>query len=174
MSDYVFELYRNIALLQSYGFSLGDALESIGIKNVNIFGIGEMGRILLGNINNKIHICGLYDSAVKDEKKIQINNNSYTVLPTKKIDNSNIVMIVTPVNCYKEILDELLQNGYERKKIFSLNIIIKLCLEKIRQQHNELKQISVSITNKQFLITGAQFNNKGAQSMKLENGMRML
>ena len=84
MSDYVFELYRNIALLQSYGFSLGDALESIGIKNVNIFGIGEMGRILLGNINNKIHICGLYDSAVKDEKKIQINNNSYTVLPTKK------------------------------------------------------------------------------------------
>ena len=72
---------------------------------------------------------------------------------------------ITPVNCYKEILDELLQNGYERKKIFSLNIIIKLCLEKIRQQHNELKQISVSITNKQFLITGAQFNNKGAQSM---------
>lgn len=165
MSDYVFELYRNIALLQSYGFSLEDALGSIGIQDVNIFGIGEMGRILLGNIKNKIHICGLYDSAVKDERKIQINNNSYTVLPAPKIDNNNVVMIVTPVNSYKEILDELLQNGYERKKIFSLNIIIKLCLEKIRQEHNELKKTSISITNKQFLITGAQFYNKGAQSM---------
>lgn len=146
-----YEIYRHISMLSSYGIRIKDILLKYGINNVCIYGYGEMGNILIRDIYNYVKVGKIYD---KNKAGI-ITPYGMILFPETENLMEDEYIIVTPANYVQEISFELISLGVDRRKIIALDTLLTMYLYGI----NEI------LSRKQFLITGAQFHNKGAQSM---------
>lgn len=157
-SNMAFSMYRNISLINSKGIDIGDVLSLMNIKEVSVYGYGEMGAILINEVKDKIKINHVYDKNKKNEKI----ENEFISIKIEGIENialdTSELIIITPALSYQEISWKLINKGVNRNKIIAFNTILSIAKKSI----NDLKQFKCK---KQFLITGAQFKNKGAQSM---------
>jgi len=111
--------------------------------------MGEIGEICCNDLENygNTKILSKYD------KKY---NLSFDVL-----NKSNDPIIITPVNYFNEIRDDLIFNGIDPKRLLSLPQIFLIYEYLILSGQNNF-----SFGNtKEFLIVGAGFDNKGSEAM---------
>lgn len=164
-----FDIYRLISLLQGYGVSIEEAFWDVGLKNVYIYGAGEMGRIISGAIGGCVKVQGIFDAFVTDGQKDLVihgkNNRSIKVLPAHMLPVDDAVIIVTPAASFQEISYRLMKDGHRRENIYSLYSILRLCVRHYMGKSSKDSGYSNITLSRQFLITGAQFENKGAQTM---------
>jgi len=154
------DIFRSILHLNCKGKNVADVLLYMGIKEIYIYGWGDIGEILLHNLDERIKVKGIFDSK-KSGSFIEKKGKWIDHLAIGEINDipmDDIPIIVSPAALFREISFKLFQNGIKRKRILSLYIILYL-YEKYSQDKITLKDSS------HFLVTGAQFGNKGAQSM---------
>lgn len=156
--DQLFVIYKKIAILLSNGVSIGDILLNMNIHKVKIYGYGELGKLLIKNIKGKIDICAVYDIS----EKFISNVSEYIVESPKNISNDGTPIIITPGRFYRQISYDLINKGVDRKSLIALNTILTYGMERLK--HGK-KYNFPKYGEKQFLITGAQFHNNGAQAM---------
>ncbi|MGN0157479.1 MAG: polysaccharide pyruvyl transferase family protein [Lachnospiraceae bacterium] len=154
----LFQIYRKMAILLTAGISISDILLGMNICKVKVYGYGELGRLFLENIQYKIDVCAVYDVKAKNIAK----DCPYRLESPDNIHNDGIPIIITPGKFSRKIAYELIQNGIERKSLITLNTILTYGMEKLKHGDNYR---FTDFNEKQFLITGAQFHNIGAQAM---------
>ena len=149
MTNCAFDVYRKLCILFTRNIHISDMLECMNISSVYIYGMGEIGEICCNDLENygNTKIISKYD------KKY---NLSFEVL-----NKSNDPIIITPVNYFNEIRDDLISNGIDPKRLLSLpQIFLIYEYLKLSGQNN----FSFGNT-KEFLIVGAGFDNKGSEAM---------
>lgn len=154
----VFPIYRKIALVLASGISIASILNEMGISKVEVYGYGELGQLLIENIQGKIEITRVYDKGAGQPNKL----SEITLDKPDNIKDNEIPLIVTPCKYFRQIFMQLVQKGINRKKIISLNAILSYGMEKkMRGETYNIPQYA----EKKFLVTGAGFHNDGAQAM---------
>ncbi|WP_044936438.1 polysaccharide pyruvyl transferase family protein [Pseudobutyrivibrio sp. LB2011] len=148
------QIYFKLSKILSNGINVGDILIEMGINKIFLYGYGEIGKKVYLMIRDKVKIVAIVDKG-KNSKEEGIIINDISVL------KNDCPILVTPSNLFNEITDELLLNGVNRKNILALNTILQYGYEKVLKEEYRIP----SINQKQFLITGAQFRNLGAQAM---------
>lgn len=154
----LFSIYRKLVLLLSVGITFRDILLNMNIHKVKIYGYGELGKLLVSNIKEEIEICAIYDRNAMNFSE----ESNFIFKNPNEIRNDGIPMIITPGGICRQISFELIQKGIERKSLIALNTILTYGMEYLK--YGDLYQFPI-MGEKQFLITGAQFHNKGAQAM---------
>ncbi len=149
MINDAFSIYRILSILFSKNIHFFDMLLRLGISEVCIYGMGEMGCVLSDDLTNygTIKVVGTYD------KK---RNGSLQVLR-----ENNCPIIITPVGCYSEIRTFLEENGIDTQRLLSISQIIVMS-EYVRREGWKNYRFG---TNKEFLVIGANFDNKGSEAM---------
>ncbi len=133
----------------SKGIHFADVFYMIGIKSIYIYGLGEMGQILMNDLeqHGNIEIKGTFDKKSDD---------SY-----EKLIASDDPIIVTPIALFGEIKEQLLEAGIDSQRLLSIAQILTL--------YEYVEKCGISkvdlFRNKNFLIVGANFDNKGSQAM---------
>lgn len=156
--DRLFSIYKKTALILSSGISIGDILLGMKIHRVKIYGYGELGKMLIQNLRDKVEICAIYDAEAEARSK----ESGYMIEPLNNISNDGIPLIITPGKYFRQISWELIQKGIKRESLIALHTILIYGMEILK--HGENYSIPDN-KEKQFLITGAQFHNNGAQAM---------
>lgn len=153
-----FSVYRQMAIMLSYGISLADILLGMGINRIKIYGYGEIGKLVVKNLDGKIEIVGIYDAKVTEKQLI----NGHMISPVSMLQNDDTLILITPIDFCRSIACERIQAGYDRKKILSVRTLLTYGQQRILHGNAFVYPIK---TEQQYLITGAQFQNKGAQAM---------
>ena len=139
-----FEIWRKTALLAVRGIGLADILTEMGYKEIYVYGAGEIGQMLLSAIAGKIAVKAVLDKTMKNQRDIA---------------NDDVPVVVTPAAAFQEISYGLIKAGVRRERIYSIHTMLSLAFRYCMCGRTNLRD------RKHFLITGAQFANKGAQSM---------
>lgn len=153
-------MYRNFSLLFSNGIACDDIFEMLGISKVYIYGIGEMGQIFLSYIS-ATRIKGVLDKTINNSGTLTIDNQTFASCTIADIKNDDIPIIITPSAGYKDIFEELVKNRISVKRILSLNLLLRYGILYL----DTLKKRSYSPIKKEFMIVGANYENKGSQAM---------
>ncbi|MBP9996336.1 MAG: polysaccharide pyruvyl transferase family protein [Lachnospiraceae bacterium] len=149
-----FSIYRHIARISMFGKTLVDMFEKFEIKKVSIYGYGEIGQLVINCIWGKVQILHIYDrNRCGEETKHGIIEN-----PDDIDVNDNEIIVITPANAVQSISFDLIQHGVSRKRIYAIDTLLSIF------DSNEYCDNGL-VSKRQFLITGAQFQNKGAQAM---------
>lgn len=149
-----FSIYRHMALLASYGKNIGDILADFGVSNIGIYGYGEIGQIVAREVVSKVSINHIYDA-----NKASVSTEYGIIESPQDIDlNDDEIILITPGNAVQSISFELIMKGIERKRLVAIDTLLTM--------YESNSDTTINLRNtKQFLITGAQFHNKGAQAM---------
>jgi len=139
-----FEIWRKTALLATHGVGFADILTYMGIRELYVYGAGEIGRMFLSSIKGKVSIKAIIDKS----------NKQYAALI-----NDNLPIIVTPAAFFQEISYEMINKGIRRERIFAIHTLLTIALKYPPDKNANMED------RKHFLIVGASFANKGAQSM---------
>lgn len=173
MSNHSFDIFRKLSLLISKGIHLSDVLNFMGIDRVYIYGIGEMGKIVLSDLSGRFSVPMIFDQNADEQKHItfqtKINEQneaveySFEIFSPSNIPDNSVPILITPAACYYEILTELREKGIKKQRLLSLNL---LPYYGIYFQKKLLSKISVQkFPLREYLIVGGQFSNKGSQFM---------
>lgn len=133
-------------------------------QNLNefiMYGYGRQGKWLKNELKSDIIKC-IYDKKF-DYSKNQIVNGSKICSDTE-LSESELPIIITPFYNTHQIIAELMKRGIKRKRIIPLSLIIDIEFEDKLLKGLNTVNIAWNCENT-YLITGAQFKNKGAQSM---------
>lgn len=150
------QVFRKLALLGSYHISFPNVLKMMNIKSTYIYGFGEIGQILYRYIKDEIKIEGIIDKGKSKEKK---THEGIDIISPEEIPDNNVAIIVTPSAYVVDIISQLLQRGIQKERLWSFNVLLDIALKYGTNIHDKID------FSKQFLITGANFENKGAQAM---------
>lgn len=99
----------------------GDVLERKGIKKIIVYGLGNIGKRLLQDLekNDRLMIIGIMDALIEDDKY-----GSYNVITKEKLASiSDTVIIITPFYHLNSIKEDLLSIN-NNLLIFGINEII--------------------------------------------------
>lgn len=173
MSNHSFDIFRKLSLLISKGIHLSDVLNFMGIDRVYIYGIGEMGKIVLSDLSGRFSVPMIFDQNADEQKHItfqtKINEQneaveySFEIFSPSNIPDNSVPILITPATCYYEILTELREKGIKKQRLLSLNLLLYYG---IYFQKELLSKISVQkFPLREYLIVGGQFSNKGSQFM---------
>lgn len=179
MKNHSFDIYRKMSLLLAEGIHLADILHSMGIKSLYVYGAGEMGKMTLADLSGRINILGVFDRAVKSGTSIRVCKKTdqdldgetvfdYPLYHPDSIPEDRAAILITPAAAYSEIVKSLINSGVSRCRFISLNLLLYYGMYARKEFGNRLRRKDFGrlyIFKKQFLITGAQFRNKGSQSM---------
>ena len=173
MLNHSFGIYRRISLLYARGIHISDILDFMGIKTVYVYGIGEMGKIVLSDLSDKISIPATFDMKAEEKENIKITKKfgingelkdySYSVFLPTRIPNDSTPILITPANNYQEISTMLKSLGFKSKRFLSLNLVLFYGMYYQNEIMKRNRQLYVS--SREFLIVGGQFSNKGSQAM---------
>lgn len=150
------QVFRKMSLLSSYKMNFSDALKKMGIEKVYIYGFGEIGQMLYRLIKDQIEIVGIIDKARVQKETLY---DGIKLIVPEEIPQNDTVIIVTPSAHIVDIISQLMRNGISRKRLWSYNVLLDVALK------YDDSNISHICTERQFLIMGASFENKGAQAM---------
>ena len=151
--------YQKLAVLDALEYKMEKILDDLGIDKIIIYGDGMIGNILREKLRKSGKIHGVCDIKYKQIKNVK----NADILTIEQMREEEYPIIVTPILTMKEITLSLIKKGISRKRIISLNLIIDWAYE------NCVNHVSYKWKygegNKVFLVSGASFKNKGAQSM---------
>lgn len=179
VKNHSFDIYKKMSLLLSEGVHLADILQGMGIKSIYVYGAGEMGKMALADLSGRMDIPAVFDRSVKSETSISIckkvNNHmeketvfEYPFRHPDSIPEDETIILITPAAAYQEIVKSMINRGISRRRFLSLNLLLYYGMYGRTESKNR-RQKKVSgrryVPRKEFLITGAQFRNKGSQSM---------
>lgn len=160
MKDHSMEIYRKMSLLLADGIHLADILQWMGIGKVYVYGAGEMGKMTLADLSGRMAVEAVFDRSVQEETTICIRKEQTYEYPLRhpaQIPGDNTTILITPASMYSQITESLEQKGILRKRFLSLNLLL---------YYGMYYRMELGLfPEKQFLITGAQFSNKGSQAM---------
>lgn len=160
----LFNIYRKLSIMQSKKIDLGHILELMGLREIYIYGVGEIGKIFISFIEGKANILDIFDGNFNREiKSDERSEKSYKVKNPMEIPDDDKPIIVTPALAFFSISEYLIKNGIKRTRIYSLYSILEIAM-KYASCRGNIDKLKIE-SKKQFLITGAQFKNKGAESM---------
>lgn len=177
MNNYNSDIYRMLSLLYMKGARISDILKFMGISTVYIYGAGEIGELVLSDLSGNVKIAAVFDRDQKKQgmKKVWTQPGrdctkkkvwyEYQVFSAEEIPRNEIPLLITPSGRYFAIAEDLMERGNSRRRLLSLNLILHYgvyFLSEIYSGHSIKYQSGVT---KEFLITGAQFRNRGAQNM---------
>ena len=150
------DVFRKLALIGSYHISLSEVLKNLDIRSIYIYGFGEIGQILFRQIKDEIKIEAIIDKEKCKTKKLY---DGIKIISPDSIPIDEVPIVVTPSAYAKEIIFQLMKQGVEKRRLWSFNVLLEVVL---KFGKNTIVEKDFS---KQFLITGANFENKGAQAM---------
>lgn len=166
------EILNKLSILHMQDIHVADILRFMGINTAYIYGTGELGKLLLSELAHDIIVPAVFDQAVKKDTYIQISKTKedgkneifeYPLLSPDKISDNNIPIIITPARSGADIIDSLYARGISKRRLITLNVLLYYGIFYRKQVIEKTEKYRIS--DKEFLITGAQFINKGAQSM---------
>ncbi len=176
MINHSFDIYKKMSLMLSMNIHLSDILYFMGIKTVYVYGAGEMGKMVLAELSGKIEVLAVFDQSIEKDDIISIYKRSdgevdknvykYPIYSPDKIPDDNNTILITPASMYSEIVKSLLDLGISQHRFLSLNLLLNYGMYyRMEYEENSNNVLSLKFPEKQFLITGAQFSNKGSQAM---------
>lgn len=160
------EMYRFFSLLFSGGVQSDLIFEMLGIRRVYIYGAGEMGQIFLSFISPE-RVAGILDRKIEKKGYINISGTEYEACLSRDIVGSDFPIVITPSYGYPDILQDLLSQGISFNRILTLNVFLRYgmyFMEEYMGKNHPMKSLR-PFGSKEFLITGANFENKGSQAM---------
>lgn len=172
MNYHSFEICRRISFLHTHEMYISDILHFMRIDTAYIYGAGEMGKLLMSDLCGEIDIPAVFDQSVKENKFFSIERTrrkhktlcfSYPLLHPDQIPDDDVSIIITPVDYYSDIIDTLLGKGIKKSRLLTFNVLLYYGVfycNKLLEENTDYR-----FPNQEFLITGAQFVNKGAQAM---------
>lgn len=170
MANHSFDIYRKMSLMLSEGIHLADILDFMGIESIYIYGAGEIGKMVLSDLSGRMKALAVFDQAAENNAFIDIYKSgqkyTYPLYSPARIPDDDTIILVTPASMYSEIIAILIERGISKYRFLSLNLLLYYGMyyrEELKKGARENKFNHMQ--RKQFLITGAQFSNKGSQSM---------
>lgn len=157
-----YSMYRILSILMSKGIHISDILQCAGINRFHLYGIGEMGHIILDDCRDTNMIISAYDrSVVPGQMRILEEYSNIAVYNPSDILNDDITIVVSPSSDIRNIIRNLMQHGVDGRRIVTFNFLLFI------GYHLYVKRdiSNYSFENDQFLIVGANFDNKGSQAM---------
>lgn len=149
-----YEIFKFTALLMAKKLSFVDILQYMGYTEIYVYGAGEIGHMLLSMLDERIKVRSVIDkSNIEDTQFMQ-----------SEIMKNELPIIVTPAAFFQEISYKLIKLGVVRQRIHAIHTILTFAMKYILPKE-DADIILPYGQRKHFLITGAQFTNKGAQSM---------
>ena len=122
---YNYPLMYNWLMLKAQGKSLESFFFSYGIKEISIYGVGEIGELFYNDIKTlkKLNVICFVD------KKADAYPNGYYGIPVMTPEefaaaNSTEMLVITPVFYMNQITTELTARGVSAQRILSLNQVI--------------------------------------------------
>ena len=162
MSNHAAAMYRKMVLMFTKGIHIRDVLSSMGITSIYLYGIGEMGRVVINDLAESEMILSAYDKSVIGEKHITINDRvTLSIFGSECIPDDSIPILVSQAANTVDIMKDLADKGIDRKRLVSLNLILEMGYSYVLKE----RTTKFSLYDKHFLIVGANFDNKGAQAM---------
>lgn len=166
------EIYNKLSILHMHGIHIADILRFMGINTVYVYGAGKMGELLLSELSDEIVIPAIFDQSVNKDTHVHISRTNedgkkveieYPLLSPDRIPDDDVTVIITPAGNGSDIIDSLTARGVSKKRLITLNVLLYYGVFYWRQLVEKTE--NHRFPDKEFLITGAQFMNKGAQSM---------
>lgn len=114
-------LYRWM-LDDSYGSDLSGKIKSRDISSIYIYGTGTLGKLLYNKIKTAVVVEGFIDRGTESVEE-EVFIDGIPVKGLSSVQDSNSVIIVSPVFDYEEIKKELKSRGC-RGEIISLESIV--------------------------------------------------
>lgn len=169
MGNHSFDIYKKISTLLSEGIHLSDILHYMDIKQIYVYGAGGMGRLALTDLSGKMEVLAVFDRNLKNEDSISICKKGsvfkYSLYKPDKIPKDKIPILITPATMYSEIVNSLKDNGISDDRFLSLNLLLYYGMYYLTESREAGENLGHCFSRRQFLITGAQFSNKGSQAM---------
>ena len=149
------DFFRNCTLLSVVGLSIESVLDNWGLKQVILFGNGDLAQRLMEGLREK----GLGDTRI--DLRAQEGDME------ERMAHSELPVLIVPSANTPNIIEKIYSMGVNRKKVLSMDLLIGCEYEyKVLKAAPHTKWIDQkSGIGEIYLITGAQFENKGAQSM---------
>lgn len=153
--DQSYEIFKFTALLAARKLSVTDILEYMDYTEIYVYGAGEIGQMFLAMLDERIKVKAVVDrSSIEDGRFIR-----------SEIMDNELPIIVTPSASFQEISYDLIKMGISRQRIHAIHTILTFAMKYILLRKDDTSDRLPYVQRKHFLITGAQFTNKGAQSM---------
>lgn len=168
VKDHSMEIYRKMSLLLADGIHLADILRWMGLEKVYVYGAGEMGKMALADLSGRMTVEAVFDRAVQEESVITIRKektDEYPLCHPAQIPGNDITILITPASMYSQITESLERQGISEKRFLSLNLLLYYGMYYRAEWKHGRGRPGCFFPKKQFLITGAQFSNKGSQAM---------
>ena len=157
-----FIMYRNLSFLYGADNTIDFYFKKLGYSKIYLYGLGEFGQLIKKCLKNTDIIEGISDrrlnitGAIKDDDLGDIMGYRPCDLP-----NNNIPVVVAIADDFCIIRKFLEANGVNTERIISLNSILR----RANYLLFDNKQKNLTETKKEYLIVGANFDNKGSQAM---------
>ena len=161
---YQLKFLKQYTILDSKGISIEKCLKNWGLEKIILYGDGMLGKMIADKLNNAQMLYAVVNQGITEEE------SEKTSIPVKKIDeivDSDIPILIVPCYFMPDVITELVQAGISRKRLLPLRL-----LTSVEYDDKVLNGISHGVWDEKnggigeiYLITGAQFGNKGAQSM---------
>lgn len=142
------------------------------IEKVYIYGAGDAGIILANQIQKKKQVLAFID---KDIQKQKNGVAGLPVIPIDAIKDKDALVVVTPTFYFGEVLTELMEYGVDRNSVISIRQLLGYAFKYKQNRKDIIPEwpLHGKKPQWQFLITGAAFVNKGAQSMLFTTAMEI-
>lgn len=157
---YNFNIFRNLAILQASNVNINNVLSSLGIDVYYVYGYGDVGKCFLNVVDHR-KIKGIIDKKFMNSVSIESGLLTYN---SSAIPDDGLPIIVTSGFIFQEIQYELKKSGIDIKRLISFAEILRAALETAKGKAIE-KVFNNGKALPSFLVTGAQFGNKGAEAM---------
>lgn len=162
---YQLKFLEKYAVLDSRGMPIERILKNWGLEKVILYGSGTLGKMIADKLNNLKMLYAVVEQETNEKEVVEKSS-----VPTRMIDeirDSKLPVLIMPCCFMPDVITELVRAGVSRRRLVSLRLLIDLEYdEKVLNavSHGVWDEKNDGIGNN-YLITGAQFGNKGAQSM---------
>jgi Uncharacterized conserved protein len=151
-------------LLDANGITMEKILNNWGLEKIIIYGQGTVSKILVDKLRDSGRIYAVIN---KRSEKSSWDEYSIPMMGIDQIIKSEIPIIIPPLNFIPDVMEELIEKGVDKKRLLSLTMLINWEYENkiLNGPCHTIWDVEKGGIGNIYLITGAQFGNKGAQSM---------
>lgn len=149
------EIYKFTAMLAVKGIQFADILDYMGYTEIYVYGAGEIGQMFMEMLEGRIKVRRIIDKTNMED----IQSGWLDIM------DNELPIIVTPSAYFQEISYRLMKLGIVRQRIHAVHTILSFAMKYMYPGKTNLCEMIPYKQRKHFLITGAQFTNKGSQSM---------
>ncbi|SHI69870.1 glycosyltransferase family 2 protein [Pseudobutyrivibrio xylanivorans] len=122
------ECYYRYSKLTSAGKRIEDILNKEELKEIYVYGVGEIGRMVLSDLSlsGSSRVKGIFDKRAANEKIVVEGYENVGIKTPENIPRDNVPVVITPSRNYTGIIRELVDNGIEQSRIVLFNDLLKI------------------------------------------------